>query len=78
MKPRGLRVAASTAVRSMRKKPVIGSDTFFSRIGNMDRVRAVEAFETITRVRSDSPVDVPSPAYREATTTSTSPRANRA
>ena len=62
LKPRGLREAASTVRRSMRKNPVIGSVTSFSRIGNMARVSAVETFETRTRVRSASPTDVPPPA----------------
>ncbi len=60
----------------MRKNPVIGSVTSRSRIGNIARVTAVDAFDTITRVRSARPCAVPPPAYREAMTTSTSPREN--
>ncbi len=73
MNPRGLSAAVSTARRSIRKNPVIGSETSLSRIGNIARVSAVETFDTSTRVRSARPADVPSPAYREAITTSTSP-----
>lgn len=75
LNPLGRSVERSRRERSTRKNPVIGSLVPCSRRGNIDLVRMVAARDTPNRRVVPSPVESPPPMYREATTTSASPRA---